>query len=761
MAEYIYEDEQGNEYVYTDDEDSTPAGAASDELPDYNAFTSAAPASEPDKPASITDEGYGERFMKEMGSAKGLKDAVMGIPKNLLHSMKSVYDAVVETPENLSKIVSNPEQAFSNKSVRKALGEVGKVGASYNPFFFLTEPLYEKGLQAVDPENFPPTTPEEDAANVRNQVATGAAVVGAPRALQAGSKGISAAANFLKDKLGDKIVPEQTIPAFREKGRTLAEKVIPETVETTTEPPKIPGFDESVSPAARQKSLRRTGRVDPNDPTRVTDKLTSAIDDFKSEEHAPGDVLSRPPEASLAELKNRNDILLRRRDELINRAEQQRPKGKPEVVKETRVIPGEKMATLDAQGREQFHADRVVESSRTLPPRGKIAFSNTERYIRSLPEGSTERMVAEETFGMKRAEFDHSWDGNLVDLNKRKMANDDFAKPGYNNRGNLDARQRVEQKVALRMADDMRLALEQRVPGLDNLNRDISNILTVKPFAEKRMAAGQKAVQAGGKTTTKVTPGSVEPAHSEIGKWVDEQVVPEQRTPGAWASKVNAAAKILAPAIGYVKGGGVLGAMAGIGVNEAAKALGGASNVIAKGAGGVGAAADAAKRLGSLGSTLASITAPTLANGGDRPLPRDTERLTQDDIATLLMKTSQSPQAIIAQQLIKKMQSAMRSEDMDTVEKIHSDLARLFPDEFEPGQGVNGKVFYPDEQKKHMDLLIQLHRMGKIDSIHLAKQRNAFNNPQDGRILPVDDSVYSPSSPPANHMVNGVRQYAY
>lgn len=119
------------------------------------------------------------------------------------------------------------------------------------------------------------------------------------------------------------------------------------------------------------------------------------------------------------------------------------------------------------------------------------------------------------------------------------------------------------------------------------------------------------------------------------------------------------------------------------------------------------------------------------------PLPRDTERFNSDAIMEFLMRASQTPQAPIAQELVKKLQQAFQAQDMDTAEKIHSDMARLFPDMFEQGLGVNGKIFYPDEQAKYMDKLKQLNRMGVIDSIHLAKQRNAFNNSQDSRVLPV------------------------
>ncbi len=141
-------------------------------------------------------------------------------------------------------------------------------------------------------------------------------------------------------------------------------------------------------------------------------------------------------------------------------------------------------------------------------------------------------------------------------------------------------------------------------------------------------------------------------------------------------------------------------------------------------------------------------------------LPRDTERLDPDNLSSFLMLTAQTPQAAIAQGLVDKFRKAYQSEDMDTIEKVHSDMTRLFPDLFEPGVGVNGKIFYPDEQAKYMSTLKQLSRMGKVDNIQLAKQQNAFNNPQDSRVLPLDNLINNkPKTTP--EFYNGTRVYGY
>lgn len=144
-------------------------------------------------------------------------------------------------------------------------------------------------------------------------------------------------------------------------------------------------------------------------------------------------------------------------------------------------------------------------------------------------------------------------------------------------------------------------------------------------------------------------------------------------------------------------------------------------------------------------------------------LPRDTDMFGPDQVANFLMQTAQTPQATIAQQLVVKMQKAQHAQDIDTVEKLVSDMARLFPDLFEPGVGVNGKIFYPDEQEKVMEKLRQLERMGQLDPEHLANQQNAFNNPEDGRMLPLDEKLWDKLKAPkrGGMFSGGTRVYAY
>lgn len=142
-------------------------------------------------------------------------------------------------------------------------------------------------------------------------------------------------------------------------------------------------------------------------------------------------------------------------------------------------------------------------------------------------------------------------------------------------------------------------------------------------------------------------------------------------------------------------------------------------------------------------------------------LPRKTELMTSDNMAKFLQGTMATPEkAPIAQGLVKKMVEASNVGDMDKVEKIHADMVKLFPEQFESGFGVNGKVFHPDDQAKIMDNLKKLKREGVVDNIQLAKQRNAFADPMDGRILPTQPKQFNPSQQP-HTMVNGTRRYSY
>jgi hypothetical protein len=129
-------------------------------------------------------------------------------------------------------------------------------------------------------------------------------------------------------------------------------------------------------------------------------------------------------------------------------------------------------------------------------------------------------------------------------------------------------------------------------------------------------------------------------------------------------------------------------------------------------------------------------------------LPRKTELMTSENMAKFLQGTVATPEkAVIGQSLVKKMVEASNVGDMDKVEKIHADMVKLFPEQFESGFGVNGKAFHPDDQAKIMDNLKKLHREGLVDNIQLAKQRNAFADPMDARILEVKPLVQSKKQP--------------
>ena len=289
-----------------------------------------------------------------------------------------------------------------------------------------------------------------------------------------------------------------------------------------------------------------------------------------------------------------------------------------------------------------------------------------------------------------------------------------------------------------------------------------------------------------------VVPGNVLPAQTIPEKFVPERVIPAKVQQGAWQGGVDRALGPLARAAGAVKGytlgGGMGGAILGAGAGDAlvrsgtvsSENLGRAAGILGQVAGVAGNNADtlglAASRLPEemqdrglqgLGNAARTLTDAGISSGMTEerdpvmpPLSRDTEDITPEFLTQFLSDTAQQPNAIVGQQLVQKLDKAMKAGDMDTMEKLHSDMARLFPDYFEPGNGVNGKLFHPDEQAKAMATLKQLNRMGMVDSIHLAKQRNAFNNPQDSRVLPVTPKM--PEQPGMGGNFAGARRtYGY
>lgn len=118
-------------------------------------------------------------------------------------------------------------------------------------------------------------------------------------------------------------------------------------------------------------------------------------------------------------------------------------------------------------------------------------------------------------------------------------------------------------------------------------------------------------------------------------------------------------------------------------------------------------------------------------------LPRNTKYWDVDTVSRFLLDTATRPEAQIAQGMVAQLEKANQARDARKAERIVSDMSRIFPEIFEPGLGINDKLFYPDEQEDYMKILLQGARKGTVDSTFLNKQREVFKEGLDPKIIPL------------------------
>lgn len=378
---------------------------------------------------------------------------------------------------------------------------------------------------------------------------------------------------------------------------------------------------------------------------------------------------------------------------------------------------------------------------------------------------------------------------NPIDMRRLKTEFDKLGKWHINDTGEYSMRKDAYREIANSLRNTLEETVAQYAPDkikdYQMLNRKLYLGSKYTKLATDRVAQqmGEGRLFADESLLPK-TEGEI-PIVSPFYRWALNKMYPQMRSPeqrliAADSNTFNfgrgGAPKALQP--GYIAGSAMQGAgEAGTGALGAVNASPAFRSAITGGTQQIGNDSTStaqqvqnflSKQGGRLNNIL-KVLSPSEAQAQElgslqpqqpAPLPRDTERFKSDAVMEFLMRASQTPQAPIAQELVKKLQQAFQAQDMDTAEKIHSDMARLFPDMFEQGLGVNGKIFYPDEQAKYMDKLKQLHRMGVVDSIHLSKQQNSFNNSQDSRVLPV--TPQQPRLLKSNStFYNGSRVYDY
>ena len=147
------------------------------------------------------------------------------------------------------------------------------------------------------------------------------------------------------------------------------------------------------------------------------------------------------------------------------------------------------------------------------------------------------------------------------------------------------------------------------------------------------------------------------------------------------------------------------------------------------------------------------------ANG----LSRQTDMFDSNALNRFVQATANRPTGVIAQGLAQKYEEAVRAEDKFKQQRIVADMAKLFPDVFEPGMGVDDRLFHPDDQAEYMDMLKGAHKSGKISSIFMGKQMQSFADKNDSRVLPIDEEIaklapQGTNIPPQN---GEPRQYPY
>ena len=150
------------------------------------------------------------------------------------------------------------------------------------------------------------------------------------------------------------------------------------------------------------------------------------------------------------------------------------------------------------------------------------------------------------------------------------------------------------------------------------------------------------------------------------------------------------------------------------------------------------------------------------ANG----LPRDTSQWNMMAVNRFAQYALSKPPEVasIAQGLVQKFADALHQENKGKMQKIVADMAKLFPDAFQPGMGVDNKIFHPDDQSEYMNILMGAMRRGQVSPSFVAQQRDSFLDSNDNSILPVHPEVakqipnLQTNKPPMNGQP---RQYGY
>lgn len=124
-------------------------------------------------------------------------------------------------------------------------------------------------------------------------------------------------------------------------------------------------------------------------------------------------------------------------------------------------------------------------------------------------------------------------------------------------------------------------------------------------------------------------------------------------------------------------------------------------------------------------------------------LPRNTQTIDPEQfIPQFLERTGNNP---IATGLAEKFTQAVAAGDRVKLEQLHEAMTMAFPQAFERGFGVNGRVYNVQEQQRYMTRLNQMVAEGKIkDPTILALQANNFNDPSNKLLIDISQYQEDP-----------------
>lgn len=434
--------------------------------------------------------------------------------------------------------------------------------------------------------------------------------------------------------------------------------------------------------------------------------------------------------------------------------------------------PGGRVDQLDSQlGGLIAEADKARKGP-VMPD-----LTNAEAYVESLPVGTTDREVAESYLNaMKDKYFGKSIPNQPTTVTAHLLP------------GNAPAPTVVPP------------ALDGSIAALQTEKRAIYKQLSDRAFSRAETAvdpirdAVEKAVASDLKRTIEVATGSpqvkglndIMGAYADILPVVKKGAAKQIATPATEAARnfmMGKGAKMAAaPLVGAGVGAGyeayqghspIKGAIAGGLAGMLAKgamgaggmdAMGSAANIISKGPG-PGAAGLVRTMSPSISSAQADILPPQqdpFANG----LPRDTSQWNMMAVNRFAQYALSKPPEVagIAQGLVQKFADALHQENKGKMQKIVADMAKLFPDAFQPGMGIDNKIFHPDDQSEYMNILMGAMRRGQVSPSFVAQQRDSFLDSNDNSILPVHPEVAKqiPNLQTNKPPVNGQpRQYGY